>query len=47
MSMGNIELHVQFAESGIRRIFGQGDILVKAVHLAVVRLNWAVIVLAG
>ena len=25
MSMGNIELHVQFAESGIRRIFGQGD----------------------
>ena len=29
-------------------IFGQGDIvLVKAVHLAVVRRNWAVIVLAG
>ena len=26
MSMGNIELHVQFAESEIRRLFGQGDI---------------------
>ena len=26
MSMGNIELHIQFAESEIRRIFGQGDI---------------------
>ena len=26
MSMGNIELHVQLAESEIRRLFGQGDI---------------------
>ena len=47
MSMGNIELLVQFAESEIRSLFGQGDISGQIRHLAVVRLNWTVIVLDG
>ena len=47
MSMGNIELLVKLAESEIRRLFGQGDISGQSRHLAVVRLNWAVIVLDG